>query len=226
MEIIIGRDVKNPMDIKVPESFSMVGKNHAKITIEDNLFTIEDLTSKNGTYVNKKSIRIKNINPNDNVILGDINNGYIVDIKKIINNYNDFKFKNKTDFSIEFDNLKPVFDEYLKKKNKIKKDAGRKNLNIRIYITLIGFFISGLLIFSGLSQFTFISVGLVGIIVTAMSFLKSDDTALKDQLDLLDIDYNELFNCPKCRKPLPLSKSWIIYKTKKKCPNNCGAIYG
>jgi len=121
MEIIIGRDVKNPTDIKVPENFSMVGKNHAKITIEDNLFTIEDLTSKNGTYVNKKSIRLKNINPDDNVILGDINIGYIVDVKNIINKYNEFKFKNKTDFSLEFDNLKPVFDEYLKKKNKIKK---------------------------------------------------------------------------------------------------------
>lgn len=226
MEIIIGRDVKNPMDIKVPENYSMVGKTHAKITIEDNLFTIEDLTSKNGTYVNKKSIRLKNINPGDNVILGDINSGYVVDIKSIINKYNEFKFKSKTDFSIEFDKLKPVFDEYLKKKNKIKKNAGKKNLNIRIYITIFGFIISGLLIFSGFSQFTFISAGLVGIIVTAMSFLKNDDTALKDQLDLLDLDYNEIINCPRCRKPLPLSKSWIIYKTKKKCPNNCGAIYG
>jgi len=55
-EMTLGRDV-NVCDISVPEQYSRVGREHARIWRELGKIFIEDLGSTNGTYVNQLRIR-------------------------------------------------------------------------------------------------------------------------------------------------------------------------
>ena len=65
-EIIIGRDTTSDIQI---ENIA-VSREHATIIKGPNYYFIEDLQSKNGTFVNGKKINKKFLKPDDEVIIG------------------------------------------------------------------------------------------------------------------------------------------------------------
>lgn len=66
-ETILGREATNPVAIKDP----LASRRHARITIEDGEFWIEDLKSLNGTRVNGEVITRRKLADNDQIKIGD-----------------------------------------------------------------------------------------------------------------------------------------------------------
>jgi Ca-activated chloride channel homolog len=67
-ETIAGREATNPIVIKDPLS----SRKHAKITIENGEFWIEDLKSLNGTKVNGDTITRHKLSTNDQIRIGEV----------------------------------------------------------------------------------------------------------------------------------------------------------
>ena len=65
-EITIGRSSKN--DIQIDNL--AVSNEHAKIISHSGRYTVEDLKSTNGTFLNEKQITKANLNPDDIVTIG------------------------------------------------------------------------------------------------------------------------------------------------------------
>ena len=67
VETILGREATNPVVVRDP----MSSRRHAKITIENGEFWIEDLKSLNGTRVNGEVITRRKLASNDQIKIGD-----------------------------------------------------------------------------------------------------------------------------------------------------------
>jgi pSer/pThr/pTyr-binding forkhead associated (FHA) protein len=65
-EIIIGRS--SDLDMVLVED--MVSRKHAKITTDDNVVTIQDLGSTNGTFVNGEKVRKADLKDGDRILIG------------------------------------------------------------------------------------------------------------------------------------------------------------
>ena len=65
-EITIGRGTNN--DIQIDNL--AVSQVHAKIIKQSDHYTLEDLKSTNGTFLNDKQIKKADLNPNDMVLIG------------------------------------------------------------------------------------------------------------------------------------------------------------
>jgi hypothetical protein len=222
MELIIGRQVSGPDDIKVPDNFTDVGRKHAKVTIQENDMLLEDLDSTNGTFVNGVQVHKKLISASDNVMLGG-GDGYEVNISHIIEHYNKLVLLNKTDFIEEFNALQKIYSDYFVERNKLKKQSGVKAFIPRIIITLAGMAVTfGIPMESNIRYAVMTVLGLVG---GASTLIKGDDLKLQDALDTLAVQYQNKYLCPKCKKKIGLNNSWKMIKSGKVCPQQCGAIY-
>jgi DNA-binding winged helix-turn-helix (wHTH) protein len=68
-ENLIGRDPRDAIAIHVPE----VSRHHARIVVEGATVTIEDLGSKNGTFVgSERVIGARRVRPGDDIVVGTI----------------------------------------------------------------------------------------------------------------------------------------------------------
>jgi pSer/pThr/pTyr-binding forkhead associated (FHA) protein len=65
--VVIGRTADNKIDLNYPN----VSRHHSQITYSNESYSIEDLDSTNGTYVNGISIAKCILHPNDVIQIGD-----------------------------------------------------------------------------------------------------------------------------------------------------------
>lgn len=210
----IGRNPENNYSIDHPT----VSGVHAQIEIEDNgEWTIRDMDSANGVLVNDVEVVMKKISPSDKIQLGKfvINNGELQD--KI----REFKKNNQLDFSQEFNVIKEYYDEYNAKSSKLKSTYKVKPLIIRGGLTLAMMLVIFLLpvkIDPSLRSTLMVVVGIAG---GTVATLMVSDNKLKNQLDMLYVQYSKKIRCPKCNFEL-INKSWIYWKEKGECPKcNC-----
>ena len=69
-EEVLGRHVSCGIS-KYLSTKGLISRNHAKLTVEDDILYVEDLDSRNGTYVNGKKIKKKTkLNLGDSLSLG------------------------------------------------------------------------------------------------------------------------------------------------------------
>lgn len=66
-DVVLGRTADNAIDLNYPN----VSRHHSKITYSNEAYSIEDLESTNGTYVNGISIAKCVLHPNDVIQIGD-----------------------------------------------------------------------------------------------------------------------------------------------------------
>jgi len=208
MIIRIGKAEDN--DYVADEAY--VSRYHAKLERNEkgDLF-IEDLNSKNGTFVNGNRIVKKKISLADTVKLGS---QYLLNVKDAL------KFDN--DYSEEFAELKLVYDAYIEEKIRVQSSNQFKTrLFQSIPFAVIG--VTGLVIAfvgkGGGSQGIFIISLILAICVPTIGiYLGARQSAkipglLQNLANKFKIDYV----CPKCGTFLG-EVPWESVANKKQCP--------
>jgi hypothetical protein len=226
MEILIGRQVDAANHIKVPDSYGMVSRTHAKFIFNSNEMLIED-KSANGTYVNGNQIVKKILTANDHVVLGDLKNGYVLNLKELIAKCNAIQNQNKTDFSEEFQLIENSYFEYKKVKDKIKRALQKKQQLPRIFLVLGSMAVFFLISYTlGIPQTYMILFSTVIPLVAGFFInINFDANKFSEQDQLIKHEYSNRYVCPKCKNKLNLDLTIEILKKEKKCPHNCGAIF-
>lgn len=232
IEIKIGRKVEAATDICVPESFTKVSRVHAKVIKNSDGLFIEDLESRNGTFIKGKSNPISKtkIFTGQTLLFGDDdpNTAFKIDVDKIIEHFKQIEDLTRTDFCSEFNDLKKVYSDfnqeiqYLKKKHQRKSQMPRITISVVIGVILLVLIqLEAIPVGSSLQwPIMIIVMAIAGIIPFLM---KQPD--LKDEITDIEIKYSSKYICPKCEKPLNLNTHWRKYEANRKCPHGCGAEY-
>jgi rubredoxin len=206
MIIKIGKAEDNDVVIDDPS----VSRNHATLSSSAlSEWTLEDLDSTNGTFVNDQQILKKKINDTDRIRFG-ANKEYRL---------NDLLHANN-DYSEEFEKLKPVYKSYIEAKIKIQSS---NQLKTRLLQSLpfaipgvIGVFIS----FIGKKGTEFLGVSLIVAIIapTIGIYMGAKQSAKTPKLlQTIADDFKIRYVCPKCGAFLG-EIPWESLANKKRCP--------
>ena len=210
----LGRNENNNYVIDNPT----VSNFHAEIHIEkDGSWTIHDMDSANGIYVNGTEVAAKKIQPDDEILLGK----YKIENSDLKEKIGEFRRNNQLDFSQEFNVIKEFYDEYNGKVSKLKSNYKLKPMLIRGGITLTMMAIILILPIKIDVMLRSTLMVIVGIIGGMAATLMVNDAKLKNQLDILFVQYAKKICCPKCGHEL-INKSWLYWKERGGCPKcNC-----
>jgi pSer/pThr/pTyr-binding forkhead associated (FHA) protein len=193
-----------------------VSRYHARLGRDENgnLF-IEDLNSTNVTFVNGNRIIKKKISSTDTVRLG---NQYILNVRDAV------KFDN--DYSEEFAELKPVYDDYIKEKIRIQSSNQFKTrLFQSLPFAVIGVIGLGIGFVGQRSNGIFIISLLLAICAPTIGifFGARQSAKIPEQLQNLANKFKIDYVCPKCGTFLG-EVPWESVVNKKQCPvSSCRA---
>jgi ribosomal protein L37AE/L43A len=198
---------------------SIVGRKHLIITyISDKELLLEDLNSTNHTYVNGTKIIKKHITPNDKISLGSLDIDSSMIFKTILNR----RKENQTDFTIEFNEIKKIYEEYEVKVDKLKRKSQSEPIIIRAAITVLVMVL--VFIFLGnsspLRYPLMMMAGIIGGVFTAFS---NTNKAVRSQIDILNAKLMSQYKCPKCGRNL-YGNTITFWSARGKC-DNCGALW-
>lgn len=195
-------------DIVVDDA--QVSRHHAELfQDEEGRWTLTDLDSTNGTFVNDQQIACKHVSKTDVIRLG---NQYETTLVKIQNDNNDY--------SEQFNALKKVYDDYIKEKVRIQSSNQFKTRlfqSMPFAMTGIVGIIIGVL---GKSNPVLLVIGLcitvcaptIGIYLGAKQSSKIPQL-LQELSNRFKIDYV----CPKCGTFLG-EIPWESLRNRKQCP--------
>ncbi|GAB3902413.1 hypothetical protein GCM10028803_29060 [Larkinella knui] len=229
----IGRKTDN--DMVIPNG--KVSGEHARlIQCTATHFVLEDLVSKNGTFVNDMRITRKIVDKQDKIRLADTEytldelldllpgkSAKAVEANPVAPAVAAQKAEKPTlDFRAEFAELKPVYEQY----PKLRRDCRNREKMIRtgsiILSSVVG--ISAVLTTGG-GGLPFLQImsgaGLSMLIPTLCSTLLSTD----EKLELIDQEYRERYRCPNpaCRDPFG-TREWELLAQQKTC-RRCQAVW-
>ncbi|GAB3704151.1 hypothetical protein GCM10027592_35180 [Spirosoma flavus] len=227
----IGRGTANDIAIANPK----ISTQHARlIQCAPTTFLLEDLASKNGTFVNGYRITRKLINNTDVLRLADAQ--YTVDQLLLLRKQKavmpatfeqpvepaTFQSANPLDFTRQFANLKQVYEQY----PQLRRDCRNRDKMIRtgsvILSSVVG--MSAVLASGGAAApllHILSSAGLSMLVPTLCSTLLSTE----EKLEVLDKEYREKYRCPNpdCRDPFG-AREWELLAQQKTC-RRCQAIW-
>lgn len=191
MEIVIGKDGQQPFEIDTPG----VSRRHARIVIDNGIWTLEDLNSTNGTYVQDEQtgeyVRIgkKIISPITRIRLGNdtVTGGITFSARKAVP-----EMAGK-DYKKEFEHINELYEELQEEIERLRKKKKQRQILIALLPMAL----------------MFLSIPMKG--STGMWFMRGS-LGLTSVLSLLFVnnekermlmERNErLLVCPCCGKPL------------------------
>ena len=232
----IGRRADNA--IVVPDS--KVSGQHARlIQCTDASFVLEDLDSKNGTFVNGTRITRKVIDRQDAVQLADTSFtvAQLLDLQQakkptavahsvlapVAPGVSPKPGKTPLDFTEQFAALKLVFEQY----PQLRKNCRNREKMIRTGSVIISSIVgmSAVLASGGGAAIPLLQImsgaGLSMLVPTLCSTLLSTD----EKLEIIDKEYRERYRCPNpaCRDPFG-TREWELLAQQKTC-RRCQAIW-
>ncbi len=240
-KMTLGRAADNMYVIDQPA----VSGHHALITmIGPEQFSIEDLGSTNGTFVNGNKIKSANVSLHDKVKLGnvEISLAKVFSLEKAITgnaskntanpdptNINPtIKQKIPNDFRHEFASLRQVFHQYTLKRQEIVKKYNMKMVTTRIVISvLLG--LASYVVISNVSDpespIKYIVSPLVMGLTMGVSMMAGNNPKKEEELKALKIELFRNYVCPnpKCKMQLG-EKEWELWALNHTCPK-CNAIW-
>lgn len=224
--ISIGRSDDN----KVVLSPTNIGRHHAIITvIGTNMYLLEDLDSKHGTYVNTERIHRKFISGEDKISFA--NNHYVATeilvMAKVIKPSS--KTSKDNDFTEEFAAMQILYEQFQLFKAEeinISRVIKKANEHLRLGGALAAPTIAGLGLLFATGPLapvvaTIAACGL-GMLIPAIGskFLYEDEKLQQPRLH-----FANNWKCPKCGDKTGLfNKSWEALSKQKKC-TKCDAIW-
>ncbi len=233
--IRIGRAGDNDVVINQP----VVSGHHAEVTMNGpGVFSIVDVGSTNGTYVNGNRIRSAQVSLQDKVFLGniEISLGKLFGLQQPVSSAAGFsggnqqvqEQKNPMDFRVEFGQLRFVFQRYTDYRQQINKKYNMKMVMIRIVISvalgLLSFLIISLADDSN-SMLRYIISPVVMGLTMGVSMIAGNNPKKEQELKALKIELFKNYVCPnpKCRMQLG-EKEWELWALGHTCPK-CNAIW-
>ena len=231
-KVRIGRAGDNDVVINQP----VVSGHHAEVTMTGpGVFSIEDLGSTNGTFVNGNRIRSAQISLQDKVLLGNIE----ISVAKLFGlqppapvnqggNQQVAGAKNPLDFRAEFGQLRFVFQRYIDYRQQINKKYNMKMVMIRIVISvalgLLSFLVISMADESN-SMLRYIISPVVMGLTMGVSMMAGNNPKKEQELKALKIELFKNYVCPnpKCRMQLG-EKEWELWALGHTCPK-CNAIW-
>ncbi len=238
MDIVIkiGREVEGAHALIIPRTCNKVSRKHASIHWQNGTITIEDNESSNGTFVNGRRIAKTKITEKDSVWLGgkgDESGSYQLDITKIVDMCRNIENSQKTDYSVEFRNIKLAYQEYKQEEAELKKGLTvRSQMPLRIISfipTLIGAIIT--ILPNADPNIRIIAISIGGAITGLINLLmlgkgSSTNDLLAEKITELQIKYQSRYACPKCGMKFPFTTHWKKLEADGKCPNpKCNAEF-
>lgn len=205
MKFRIGRDNNNDWVL----NDATVSGIHACIVIEKSHYTIVDLGSTNGTFVNELPVRKKQFSINDEIRLGDLH----LKKEELNTRIKEFMLSNKTDFAKEFHALKEVYKKYDRKKNQIQQNEKNKQLILRLIIMLVLLGIAYWIADGKIAYFIIISL-----VSSVIANLLIKNKPGHDKIEDVYFEFADQIKCPKCKTEL-INQSWRYWKRQGGCPN-------
>ena len=197
-------------DNEVVADHPHVSRHHARLTRDqEGRLLLEDLGSKNGTFVNDAQVLRKYVVPTDRVRLGDASEWLVSEILK----YNN-------DYSAEFELLKRVYDDYVDAKVKIQSANQFKTRLLQSLPFAIPGIVGVIVGFLGKGSMTWFSVSLLITVCAPMIgiYLGAKQSARTPaQLQALANQFKIDYVCPKCGTFLG-EVPWESLRNRKQCP--------
>lgn len=218
MKFTIGRNGDNDFII----DNDTVSSDHAEILVSDDFknFTLIDLESTNGTYVNELEIVSKKITAKDIIQLGS----HRIDQDKLFDQLLKYIKSQRTDFSPEFGQLLKMESAYKTKRRSLNKNyrlmAMMPRLIVTVLVVVVIYFFPN--IKSELRYPLMIGATFLG---STISTLGISERKKEELMDKLKTEFQLNFVCPKCGSELS-GKEGIFWKEKKACRNKqCNATW-
>ena len=220
----IGRQLGNALLL----ANNRVSGRHATLTqCTEHVYILEDVGSKNGTFVNDNRITRKIIGLDDQLRFAD--SVYtlpallaLLPARPKVAPPAPTPAKEPLDFTTEFGQLQAVFEQY----PKLKKNCRDREKMIRTGSVILSSVVGiGATLSSGGTALAFLpllsSAGLGVLVPTLCSTILSTD----EKLEIIDKEYRERYRCPNpaCRDPFH-AREWESLARQKNC-RQCKAIW-
>ena len=228
IEIKIGREELGPNDIKVPDNFRKVSRHHGKLEYDNGVLTYIDNDSSNGSFVNGEQVASTRIKKGDDVRLGGLSYGdcYVLDVNDVFEKIKEIENANRTDFSVEFANMKKAYIAYQDEVAKLRQETNKKAQLPRLIATLVPAAVGLILMpfVGGEARIVVISIGsVVSALMGIFTLGKNND--ITEELTDIQLKYQPRYKCPKCGKNIPMTIHWKKLEADGCCPFGCGARF-
>jgi len=217
-EVVIGRQV-DESGLQVDEQYTMVGRRHARLYRTPDGIYIEDLDTKNGTFVNGTLVARKKVSATDKIMLGGANY-YELNLDKAMKMLS----LPQHEFQAAFQELKQVEENHEKEEitlevTKYKKMALKRHSPAAIMTTITIFFTA----FVGDDPCLRNTIAIVGGLISLFLFYKSIEWESRSRKDMMkqQKENNKKFYmkyaCPDCWESYN-GKPWEHLNNMGKCP--------
>lgn len=210
MIFIIGRNPNS--QYQIPDT--SVSRIHASLEERENgEYLLKNLNEENYSQVNGVTYSEKLISVSDEVILGK----FKLNLKSVLEKYQEIKNENKTDFTHEINALKANYDEYTRKRNSVEIiNALAYRILPVVLVFIVGYLLQNKIV-QGLSL-------IVGIIINTNPYANNKK---KEKLEVLENSLDDFWFCPnnKCKLSFR-GRTWVGVKDKGRCYNpTCKATW-
>jgi hypothetical protein len=198
-----------------------VGRYHARLTqLAPSSFLLEDLDSKNGTWVNGARVARKLVAAEDRIRFAETE----YSLKALLTLAQPPRRikQNPLDFTTEFSALKIVYEHY----PVLRKNCQNRDKLIRTASVILSSVVSVSAILTsgpaGLPLLQVLSGAGLGVLIPALS---STVLSTDEKIELLDREYRSQYRCPNpdCQEPFG-NREWTQLARQKMCPR-CKAIW-
>lgn len=208
----------------IVEDFDTISREHAVLIVQDDFSVrIKDKNSRNGTYVNGRRVRNKLIKQKDQVKLGDHN----LDLTTFWKELQISIDNSRIDYSSEFKEMEPIFQEYQKKKKIISKKGEGWKTAVTILVPLIivlGFVLKPDVIENDLLKFSLL-IGSGLVVRFILHFISISPEKKRENLEVLAAEYEDELICPKCETKLH-QHTLAYWKKRSTCGNSrCPVVF-
>lgn len=178
-----------------------VSNEHALLIKNDNnTYTIEDISDGYGVFVNGVRIIKKQVAHTDEIKIHNTT----VNIKQITG-----------DYSEEFAELEPVYNDFVNKKKK-----NNKKQSVMPHLYRIAFIAGAALLAYGICSYLNIKIQYTIAIIGGGLLAGLLTPSAKNKNELMDLieEHKNVFVCPACKRYLG-NDPWENYKNQEKCPH-------
>jgi hypothetical protein len=205
----IGWSHKNHIIINNADVYS----EHCSLEIiSPSIMIIKNLNKYSKTYINRTEIQVGELNPGDQLTLGNCDIEYFWLKERIMELEQNMNYKD------ELLQLRKLHENYQKTLNQIIRKYQKEDLLLRIIFSLIPV-IGSILLRKFLGINAYVLGSLSSTFVVAVNFFRNYNIKAKEEINALKVEFLLKYKCPKCKVRFG-ELDWRLIQDQIKC-NSC-----